>query len=112
MKKVLYFFALSAFLFSAVGCSNNMKRDVKRLSHKTTQCFSMIDASELLNPTDEFNECYSELEKLMEMYNEKYSDPEQAREFGHMYLEELQKSDLPQEIKDLYGFLYELGEED
>ena len=111
MKRLFYLLVAAAIAFSATSCSGSMKRDVKRLSHKTTQCFSMIDVTDPnVVPSDEFNECYSELEKLMEEYNDKYSSKEDQVKFGRMYLEELQNSDLPQEMKDLYNYLYNLGE--
>ena len=110
MKKSVFYIVIAIIVLSLTACNGSMKRDVKRLAHKTEKCFSMVDITDPdMVPSDEFNDCYEELEELMEEYDKKYSDPEASAEFGRLYLEELKKSDLPQEMKDLYSYIYDLG---
>jgi DNA-binding transcriptional regulator GbsR (MarR family) len=112
MKKI-YFLIIVLIALSVSSCQSNMRRDVKRLSHKTIQCFSKYDPSSNDSEAfEEFEECYDEVEELMEQYDEKYNNEKDATEFGRMYLKELNKSDkIPQEYKELYQLLYSLGED-
>ena len=90
--------------------TSRMKRDVKRLAHKTEQCFSKVDLNSPNNAdNEEFTECYGKLEKLMNKLDKKYSSEEESLEFGRLYLEELQKSSLPDDFKELCSYLYDLG---
>lgn len=110
MKKLVSLLVVAVLLFSVTSCKSNMRRDVKRLAHKTEQCFSKVDINDPSNyENQEFTECYQELEELMTQYDKKYSDEQQSVKFGKMYLEELQKSDLPDEFKELFNFLYGMG---
>ena len=112
MKKFFQLLMVAVVLVAFTSCKSNMRRDVKRLTHKTEQCFSKVDINDPTNmENEEFIECYDELEKLMTQYDQKYSNPEQSAKFGKMYLEELQKSNLSDDFKDLFGFLYGLGDE-
>ena len=112
MKRLLSLFAVVALLMSFTACKNNMRRDVKRLAHKTEQCFSKVDINDPMSSSnEEFSECYDELEELMAHYDTIYKGEEESVKFGRMYLEELQKTDIPQEFKDFFNFLYGLGDE-
>lgn len=113
MKKSLLLLASLILLFATSSCKSNMRRDAKRLSHKTEQCFSKVDINDPNNSENvEFEECYEELQELMDQYDKKYKNPEQSAKFAKIFLEELQKSDVPNEFKELYNYLYSLGEEE
>ena len=110
MKKLLTVLSVVLFVLTLSSCKSNMRRDVKRLTHKTEQCFSKVDMNDPSNlENEEFSKCYDELEALMTQYDEKYKDSVQSVKFGKMYLEELQKSNVPDEFKELFNFLYGLG---
>lgn len=110
MKKIVSLIAVVALVFAMTSCKSNMRRDVKRLTHKTEKCLAKVDVNDQSTvENEEFTQCYAELEELMNLYNEKYKDPEQSVKFGKMYLEELQKTDLPDELKEFFKFLYSLG---
>ena len=109
MKRAFTIVVLVALLSFLGGCQKSMHRDVKRLAHKTSQCFSKVSINDPANSeNEEFNECYDKLEELMSEYDKKYSTEEEREEFGRMYLEELNKSDLPQEFREQFNCMYEL----
>ncbi len=87
--------------------TNMMKEDARLLAEKTAQCINMVDfdtdenTSALLTDSNLVN-CTEELEKLSKQYEEKYKDSLAAVTFGHYFLEALQQTDIPQEMKELY----------
>ena len=92
------------------SCTSNMRRDVKRLSHKTEKCFSLISDNFLEeNNTEEFNKCYEQLEVLMNKYDKKYSNPQQSAEFSKLFIEEIRKSDLSDGVKEIFEQTYSLS---
>ncbi len=73
MKRTLTLLIVVLLTFSFASCHKNMRRDVKRLAHKTEQCFSKADLNSIDNSENkEFNQCYSKLEKLMNKLDKKY----------------------------------------
>ena len=113
MKRILTLLIVALLTFSFTSCHKNMRRDVKRLAHKTEQCFSKADLNSIDNSENkEFNQCYSKLEKLMNKLDKKYASEEESLEFGRLYLEELQQSSLPDDFKELCAYLYSLGTDD
>lgn len=110
MKKALSFVALAAILLTFSACKTNMRRDVKRLTHKTEQCFSIVEGvnvdAEIL---DKFNKCYADLQELMDGYDKKYSDKKTSEEFSKMFLEEIRKSELSSETKQTFEGIYSLS---
>ena len=107
MKRILTLLIVALLTFSFTSCHENMRRDVKRLAHKTEQCFSKADLNSIDNSENkEFNQCYSKLEKLMNKLDKKYASEEESLEFGRLYLEELQQSSLPDDFKELCAYLY------
>ncbi len=112
MKKIVALLVVAATVVLFSGCHRNMQRDVKRLTHKTVKCFSMVDPDQIDNTDNvEFNECYDELVDLMEKYDKKYSNPKDSEKFDKMYLEELRHSKLNEDFIELYEYLYSLGED-
>lgn len=92
------------------SCTSNMRRDVKRLSHKTEKCFSLISDNFLEeNNTEEFNKCYEQLEVLMNKYDKKYSNPQQSAEFSKLFIEEIRKSELSDGVKEIFEQTYSLS---
>lgn len=110
MKRIFTILLVTGLTLCFTSCQKNMQRDVKRLAHKTEQCFSLADPNSIDNSDNkEFNKCYGKLEKLMNKLDKKYASEEESLEFGRLYLEELQGSDLPDDFKELCTYLYSLG---
>ena len=110
MKKTLSVATVLVLLLSFTSCKSNMRRDVKRLTHKTEQCFSMVDINEIdSSSNDDFNECYEELQELMDQYDAKYKNEEESAKFSELFMEEIRKSKLSQDIKDTFEEIYNLG---
>ena len=112
MKKTLLIIGIVAAVLVFSSCKTNMRRDAKRLAHKTEQCFSIIEE----NDTDpeiisEFKECYDDMEKLMDKYDKKYSGEAASKKFSEIYMEEVRKSDLSDDIKETFEAIYSLNVE-
>lgn len=101
MKKLFTLLVLSIVVLSLSSCKHNIKRDAKRAAHKTEQCFMMIDVNQPDPDNKEFNECYDDLIDLMVVYDSIYKIEGKTEEFNNLYIEELKKTDLPQDTKDL-----------
>ncbi len=116
MKK-LYIIIVGALLISACGGQNKkekdapkldtaqMMEDAKILADRTAECLSLVDFNDTLaivSPNPEADSCLIALQELMDQYDQKYSDSVSSVFFGTLYIEALQKTDIPQELKDLY----------
>ena len=107
MKKALSILGIAAILLTFTACKTNMRRDVKRLTHKTEQCFSIVNGIDMEAETlDKFNSCYDDLEELMNEYDQKYSDDKSSKEFSKMFMEEIRKSDLNDDTKEMFEQIY------
>jgi hypothetical protein len=114
MKKILTLLCITVLLTTLTSCKTNMRRDAKLLAHKTEQCFSLIDTTEEA-PSDEskakFSECYNEMEQMMDKYDNKYKNDKSSRKFSEMYLEEIRKTDLNEDIKNTFEDIYSMANE-
>ena len=101
-----------AVLLTFSSCKTNMRRDAKLLAHKTEQCFSYFDQD---NPTVEnkakFEECYSDMEEMMDTFDKKYKNERSSKKFSELYLEEVRKSDLNDDVKKIIEGIYELADQ-
>ena len=112
MKKTLLFIGIVAAVLAFSSCKTNMRRDAKRLAHKTEQCFSIIEENDTdPDKINEFKECYDDMEKLMDKYDKKYSDEAASKKFSDIYMEEVRKSDLSDDIKETFEAIYSLNVE-
>ena len=117
MKKFI-FIAMTALLISACGGQNKkeqqapkldtaqMMDDAAMLAERTAECLSLVDfndTSAIISPNLEADSCLLELQKLMDQFDQKYSDSVSSVLFGHLYLEALQKTDIPEDLKELYA---------
>ncbi len=111
MKKAISIVGIAAILIMFTACKSNMRRDVKRLAHKTEQCFSIMEDNENVDSEtlDKFNKCYADLEDLMNSFDKKYSDPKASKDFSEMFIEEIRKSDMSNETKETFEQVYSLS---
>ena len=110
MKKKLSIALISLSFIILSSCNSSMQRDVKRLAHKTEQCFSMIDGASIDDTKkDEFESCYEGMEKLMDKYDKKYHDEKKSVEFSKLFLEEIRKSDVPDDVKNMIEEIYAIN---
>ena len=47
MKKTLSAICIVVVIMTLSACKTNMRRDVKRLTHKTEQCYSIVEGKEV-----------------------------------------------------------------
>lgn len=112
MKKIILFLGIIAMTTGLMSCKSNMRRDVKRLVHKTEQCYSIIDTEVIEDgDMDSFNECYKELEVMMNKYDAKYKDKEASDEFNGLFREEIKKSDLSDDIRQSFEMFFMMNDE-
>lgn len=110
MKKTLTIVGIAAIFLTFSACKTNMRRDVKRLTHKTQQCFSIVEGKDVdVETLNKFNNCYKDLEELMNGYDQKYSDQKSSEEFSKMFLEEIHKSKLSDDTKQTFEDIYSLS---
>lgn len=98
-------------MLTASSCHSNINRDVKRLTHKAEQCFSLIND----NVTDEehlnqFNSCYEELNELMDQCDKKYKGKKESEQFNKKFREEIMKADISDNMKEIIEGVYSLGD--
>ena len=110
MKKTLSTICIVVVIMTLSACKTNMRRDVKRLTHKTEQCYSIVEGKEVdAEILDKFNSCYTELEELMNEYDKKYSDEKSSKAFSAMFIEEVRKSNMSDETKQMFENVYSLS---
>ncbi|MCR4816444.1 MAG: hypothetical protein K5842_04585 [Bacteroidales bacterium] len=110
MKKQFLLLCIAVAAISLISCNSSMRRDVKRLTHKTEQCFSMVNGDTLdEGMRDEFNSCYEELESLMDKYDKKYKEATKSNEFSQLYIEEIRKSNMSDEVKNMFEQIYAIN---
>lgn len=112
MKKILTLLCISVLLTTLTSCKTNMRRDAKLLAHKTEQCFSLVgeDGPNAEN-IDKFNECYGEMEVLMDKFDKKYKKEKNSKKFSQLYLEEIRNSDLSEDVKQTFEEIYAFAAE-
>lgn len=112
MKKILTLLCISVLLTTLTSCKTNMRRDAKLLAHKTEQCFSLVgeDGPNAEN-IDKFNECYGEMEVLMDKFDKKYKKEKNSKKFSQLYLEEIRNSDLNEDVKQTFEEIYAFAAE-
>ena len=112
MKKILTLLCISVLLTTLTSCKTNMRRDAKLLAHKTEQCFSLVgeDGPNAEN-IDKFNECYGEMEVLMDKFEKKYKKEKSSKKFSQLYLEEIRNSDLNEDVKQTFEEIYAFAAE-
>lgn len=112
MKKILTLLCISVLLTTLTSCKTNMRRDAKLLAHKTEQCFSLVgeDGPNAEN-IDKFNECYGEMEVLMDKFDKKYKKEKSSKKFSQLYLEEIRNSDLNEDVKQTFEEIYAFAAE-
>lgn len=112
MKKILTLLCISVLLTTLTSCKTNMRRDAKLLAHKTEQCFSLVgeDGPNAEN-IDKFNECYGEMEVLMDKFDKKYKNEKNSKKFSQLYLEEIRNSDLNEDVKQTFEEIYAFAAE-
>lgn len=112
MKKILTLLCISVLLTTLSSCKTNMRRDAKLLAHKTEQCFSLVgeDGPNAEN-IDKFNECYGEMEVLMDKFDKKYKKEKNSKKFSQLYLEEIRNSDLSEDVKQTFEEIYAFAAE-
>lgn len=112
MKKILTLLCISVLLTTLTSCKTNMRRDAKLLAHKTEQCFSLVgeDGPNAEN-IDKFNECYGEMEVLMDKFDKKYKKEKSSKKFSQLYLEEIRNSDLNDDVKQTFEEIYAFAAE-
>lgn len=112
MKKILTLLCISVLLTTLTSCKTNMRRDAKLLAHKTEQCFSLVgeDGPNAEN-IDKFNECYGEMEVLMDKFDKKYKKEKNSKKFSQLYLEEIRNSDLNEDMKQTFEEIYAFAAE-
>lgn len=116
MKKTLLFAALAAFFFAACNSSvsdEQMSKDVHLLVSKTEQCFANVH-NDLIDSLDVefFQTCNDELDQMMMEIDGKYSNKEDRRKFDSLFMSEIQKSDLDNDLISLMMEIYEMDFED
>ena len=110
MKKTLSTICIVVVIMTLSACKTNMRRDVKRLTHKTEQCYSIVEGKEVdAEILDKFNSCYTELEELMNEYDKQYSVEKSSKAFSAMFIEEVRKSDMSNETKQMFENVYSLS---
>ncbi len=114
MKKALSLLALVAVITMLSSCKTNMRRDAKLLAHKTEQCFSLIDTTDP-NPDSEsiekFNECYEDMESMMDKFDKKYKNEKNSAQFSKLFMEEIRKSNLSPDAKQTFEEIYAFASE-
>lgn len=112
MKKILTLLCITVLLTTLTSCKTNMRRDAKLLAHKTEQCFSLVgeDGPNAEN-IDKFNECYGEMEVLMDKFDKKYKKEKNSKKFSQLYLEEIRNSDLNEDVKQTFEEIYAFAAE-
>lgn len=115
MKKTIKIAALAAIMLSA--CNNSISDDqinldVHRLVSKTEQCYAnvhndLIDSMDL----DYFTTCNEELQEMMADIDEKYQKEEDHRKFDSLFMVEIQKKDLDNDLISLMLEIYGMNEE-
>ena len=111
MKKIVSLIALVVAITMMTSCKTNMRRDAKLLAHKTEQCFSLIDLNNITSEDKQkFDECYTEMEVMMEKFDKRYKSDAKSQEFSKIFIEEIQKSDLDSEIKQIFSEIYALND--
>lgn len=112
MKKILTLLCITVLLTTLTSCKTNMRRDAKLLAHKTEQCFSLVgeDGPNAEN-IDKFNECYGEMEVLMDKFDKKYKKEKSSKKFSQLYLEEIRNSDLNEDVKQTFEEIYAFAAE-
>lgn len=112
MKKILTLLCISVLLTTLTSCKTNMRRDAKLLAHKTEQCFSLVgEEGPNAENIDKFNECYGEMEVLMDKFDKKYKKEKNSKKFSQLYLEEIRNSDLNEDVKQTFEEIYAFAAE-
>ena len=112
MKKTLTLLCITVLLTTFTSCKTNMRRDAKLLAHKTEQCFSFMTEEEPDSETvAKFNDCYSEMEQLMNKLDKKYKNEKSSKRFSELYLEEIRKSKLNDDVKQTFEEIYAFANE-
>lgn len=112
MKKILTLLCISVLLTTLTSCKTNMRRDAKLLAHKTEQCFSLVgEEGPNAENIDKFNECYGEMEVLMDKFDKKYKKEKSSKKFSQLYLEEIRNSDLNEDVKQTFEEIYAFAAE-
>ena len=115
MKKTIMFAALAATMFVACNNSANdaqISMDVHRLVAKTEQCYANVH-NDLLDSLDEeyFADCNNELQKMMDDIAAKYTNEKDRRKFDSLYMDEIQRSDIDNDLismmEEIYGMNYD-----
>lgn len=106
---------------TAVGCKDSkrhtvpvlpdtiaMKEDARMLAERTAECINMVpldsaESTAQIAPDSAQEACTEKLMTLLQQFDEKYKDSLSAVTFGHYYLQALQQTDIPQEMKELYA---------
>ncbi|MCR5065347.1 MAG: hypothetical protein K6A67_06200 [Bacteroidales bacterium] len=115
MKKTIIIAALAAIMLSACNSSisdDQISLDVHRLVSKTEQCYAnvhndLIDSMDL----DYFTTCNDELQEMMADIDEKYQKEEDHRKFDSLFMVEIQKKDLDNDLISLMLEIYRMNEE-
>ncbi|MBQ1408296.1 MAG: hypothetical protein IIY87_00885 [Bacteroidales bacterium] len=102
MKKTTLLAALAAMMFVACNSSVNeatMRADVHRLVAKTEQCYANVH-NDLLDSLDVeyFETCNDELIKMMSDTEKKYKSESDRRRFDSLFMAEIAKSDLDNDL--------------
>lgn len=112
MKKILTLLCIGVLLTTLTSCKTNMRRDAKLLAHKTEQCFSLVgEEGPNAENIDKFNECYGEMEVLMDKFDKKYKKEKNSKKFSQLYLEEIRNSDLNEDVKQTFEEIYAFAAE-
>ena len=113
MKKSLILAGILFFAGLMASCGSSMEKDAKNYAKKTAQCLANVDINDPASmESAEFEACSKEMETLEKQLDEKYKTDEEKEQLGKLYLEELLKSDLSQDWKDYFQFIFELSKMD
>ena len=113
MKKSLILAGILIFAGLMASCGSSMEKDAKNYAKKTAQCLANVDINDPASmESAEFEACSKEMETLEKQLDEKYKTDEEKEQLGKLYLEELLKSDLSQDWKDYFQFIFELSKMD
>lgn len=106
--------AILAAITMLSSCKTNMRRDAKLLAHKTEQCFSLINPNKAETDAEsltKFNECYDEMESMMDKFDRKYKNEKNSKKFSELFIEEIRKSNLDENTKQTFEEIYAFAAE-
>ena len=114
MKRTITIVALTGLMLAA--CNNSIddaevRQDVHRLVSKTEQCYANVH-NDLLDSldVDYFTKCNDELMEMLDDIDKKYKDPKDRRKFDSTFFEEIDRSDLDNDIISMMQELYGMNE--